>query len=249
MTPQQEPIERCLPILARAFGRALSEISGYWEDLQGDGDFLAAINRAVAGVPEFGGKTFRCASEFRSYRCMLYLATRALRPEVFIETGVHNGLGSAFVLLAMRHNDRGTLHSIDLPSVEQNMLDQGNHRMPPDRQPGWLIPAQLRDRHRLYIGPAQVELPKLLAVLPPPEVFLHDSDHTYEHMLFEMRLAWRHLHADGWLLCDNIEANRSWADFEAEVGGGGWIVTSFDTPVRVWQHGLIAKRRPEQAPA
>ena len=180
---------------------------------------------------------------------MLYLATRALRPEVFIETGVHNGLGSAFVLLAMRHNDRGTLHSIDLPSVEQNMLDQGNHRMPPDRQPGWLIPAQLRDRHRLYIGPAQVELPKLLAVLPPPEVFLHDSDHTYEHMLFEMRLAWRHLHADGWLLCDNIEANRSWADFEAEVGGGGWIVTSFDTPVRVWQHGLIAKRRPEQAPA
>ena len=241
MTDDQEPIARCLPVLSRALGRPLSELNGYWDELQGDGDFLAAINGAVAGVPEFEGRSFRHPSEFRAYRCLLYLLTRALRPERFVETGVHNGLGSAFVLLAMRHNDRGTLHSIDLPSVEPVILQQGNRRMPAGRPPGWLIPPHLLGRHRLYIGPAQQELPKLLEELGSIDLFLHDSDHSYEHMTFEMRAAWPRLNPGGWLVCDNIEANRAWADFESETGSAGFTVASFDTPARQWKHGLMAK--------
>jgi predicted O-methyltransferase YrrM len=244
MTDDQEPIERCLPILSRALGRELSDLNGYWDDLQADHEFLAAINRAVDGVAEFAGTSFRHPSQFRTYRCMLYVVTRALRPELFVETGVHNGLGSAFVLLAMRHNDRGTLHSIDLPSAEPAILEQGNRRMPAGRPPGWLIPPHLLGRHRLYIGRAQERLPPLLAELGSIDVFLHDSDHSYEHMMFEMRTAWPRLAGGGWLLCDNIEANRAWADFSAEAGGAGFTVASFDTPTRQWKHGLLGQSRP-----
>ncbi len=246
MTDDQEPVERCLPILAQAFGCALTELNGYWTDLQADAEFLADINRAVAGVPEFHGKSFSHPSEFRAYRCMLYLLTRALRPGLFVETGVHNGLGSAFVLLALQHNGRGTLHSIDLPSSEPVILGQGNRRMPAGRRPGWLIPPRLLARHRLYIGPAQQELPPLLAALGSIDVFLHDSDHSYEHMMFEMHEAWPRLSDGGWLVCDNIEANRSWHDFEAKVGRTGFMVASFDTAERVWQHGLLARRLQEK---
>ena len=242
MTGEQETVDTCLPILAQALGRPLSELARYWADLKADAEFMAAINRAVAGVPEFGGKVFLHPSEFRTYRCMLYLVTRALGPELFVETGVHNGLGSAFILRALEHNGRGVLHSIDLPSSEPAILEQGNRQMPAGRPPGWVIPPELRARHRLHIGPAQEELPKLLAAIGPIDVFLHDSDHSYQHMMFELRTAWPHLKPSGLVLCDNIEANSAWFDFESEVTGRGWVVASFDQPERVWKHGLLPAR-------
>jgi predicted O-methyltransferase YrrM len=238
---RQEPIETCLPILARAFARPLPELQQYWSDLRGDARFLAALNGTIADVPEFAGKQFQSPAELRIYRCMLYLATRALRPSTFVETGVHNGLGSAFTLLALHHNAHGTLHSIDLPSTDQVILDQGNRRMPAGRTPGWLIPAYLRDRHRLTIGPAQTALPHVLAELGAVDVFLHDSDHSYPHMMFEMGLAWGYLRRGGWLLCDNIEANTAWRDFSGATGGSPYDVASFDSPARVWKHGLLQK--------
>jgi hypothetical protein len=238
----QEPVEKCLPILADACGRPLAEVTGYWEELQQDLEFLAAINQSIRDVSEFSGKQFQHPEELRPYRCMLYILTRIERPEVFVETGVHNGLGSSFTLLALKRNGSGTLHSIDLPPVEETMLDQGNRRMPEGRPSGWVIPHYLRARHRLHMERAQVRLPKVLADLGRVDVFLHDSDHTYQHMMFEMGLAWDYITPGGWLLCDNVEANNAWRDFEAGVGGGGRLISSFDTPTRVWKHGLLRKR-------
>src|SRR4051812_9989904 len=128
--PAQEPVERCLPLLAVALRKPLAEFEGYWAELQDDRQFLQELNRSIEGVDEFSGRQFRSAAELRPYRCMLYLFTRAVRPDVFVETGVHNGLGSAFTLLALARNGHGTLHSIDLPSSAPGILDQGNRRMP-----------------------------------------------------------------------------------------------------------------------
>jgi predicted O-methyltransferase YrrM len=244
----QEPVESSLGILAAAFKQPESVIRTYWEELQGDAYFLKSINRSIRDVPEFSGKQFEHPSELRPYRCMLYILTRILRPDVFIETGVHNGLGSAFTLLAMTRNGTGVLHSIDLPPVHQEMLDQGNRLMPQGRPSGWVIPAYLRTHHRLHIAPAQTQLPVLLAQAGQIDVFLHDSDHSYQHMMFEMGLTWDYLKPGGWLVCDNIEANDAWRDFERGMGGGGYIVASFNTPTRVWKHGLLGKKSPERSP-
>ncbi|HSE65818.1 MAG TPA: class I SAM-dependent methyltransferase, partial [Gemmatimonadales bacterium] len=237
----QEPVEHCLPILAAATQKPLSEIEGYWKELKEDREFLAAINKAIEPVTEFSGKQFRDPAELRPYRCMLYILTRAVRPEVFVETGVHNGLGSAFSLLALMRNGSGVLHSVDLPPIDQAMLDQGNRTMPEGKPSGWVIPAYLRRSHRLYLAPAQVQLPKLLAELGQIDLFLHDSDHSYQHMMFEMGVAWDYIRPGGWLVCDNIEANDAWRDFDRGMGGGGYVISSFDTPTRVWKHGLLRK--------
>lgn len=245
MDQKQERVEKCIPILAEVLQKPIAELEEYWRELRAEPRFLESINESIRGVPEFSGKEFVHPEELRPYRCMLYLFTRAIRPGTFVETGVHNGLGSAFILLAMHRNGSGILHSVDLPPAEQFILDQGNRTMPQGSTSGWLIPRYLRDRHRLHIGRAQEELPRLLSEMGSLDVFLHDSDHSYQHMMFEMGLAWDYVNRGGWLLCDNIEANSAWTDFTAGVGGRPYTVFSFNTPERVWKHGLMRKEADE----
>src|SRR5262245_22506164 len=107
-------VNEYLPQLAAEWSIPLDRLLTYYDDLQTDVGFLEEINRAIRDVPEFAGVRFRHVCEFRLYRCLLYLLTRAFRPEVFVETGVLNGFSSAFILLAMEHNHAGTLYSIDL---------------------------------------------------------------------------------------------------------------------------------------
>ena len=79
----------------------------------------------------------------------------------------------------------------------------------------------------------------MLAAEAPVDVFFHDSDHSYTHMMFEMSLAWYHLKREGWLVVDNIESNAAFADFARGVRAEPLEVASFDTPERVWKHGLL----------
>lgn len=47
-----------------------------------------------------------------------YAVVRAFRPDVVVETGVANGVSSAYLLLALHLNDRGTLYSVGLNDPE-----------------------------------------------------------------------------------------------------------------------------------
>jgi hypothetical protein len=44
-------------------------------------------------------------------------------------------------------------------------------------------------------------------------VFLHDSEHSYENMLFEYQSAWAHLKSGGILLSHNIDTNNAFSEF------------------------------------
>lgn len=49
------------------------------------------------------------------------------------------------------------------------------------------------------------------------DVFLHDSEHTYENMMFEFKSVWPKLRATGLLLSDNIDWNSAFWEFSAQV--------------------------------
>ncbi len=108
------------------------------------------------------------------------------------------------------------LHSIDLPNQDV-ALEQGGSRqrdvMATGRETGWLVPVSLRSRWKLHLGNAQALLPELLPKLGPIDVFIHDSLHTYEHMMFEFRTAWPHLRAGGILLSDDTDWNTAFPEF------------------------------------
>ena len=154
----------------------------------------------------------------------LYRLLRDLRPQVAVETGVCNGVSTAFLLLALEDNGEGELHSIDLPEVAGEEYEQGTFWdgkggavIPPGKEPGWMVPSELRDRWHLLLGRSQDELPPLLERLGSIDFFMHDSEHSYECMSFEFRAAWDALREGGVLVADDVNVNSAWVEFVGEV--------------------------------
>jgi len=149
-----------------------------------------------------------------------YALVRLVQPTLVVETGVCDGFSSRFLLLAMQRNGLGTLHSIDLPNQDVPLGSEGARQtdiLPSGRSTGWLVPAELRARWHLHLGDAKDLLPKLLPELDQIDIFIHDSLHTYEHMLFEFRTAWPYLCDGGILLSDDTDWNEAFAEFAAAV--------------------------------
>ena len=157
---------------------------------------------------------------------LLYWLARQLRPRTIVQTGVCNGFSCALLALALaRNGDDGQLYAIDLPHVF-NPADPGWTRpghlygviIPEGKTSGWLVPDSCRDRVHLEIGDAAALLPPLLARLGAIDFFFHDSDHTYDHMMFEFSAAKRVLRPGGIVVADDIAWNASLWDAADEWG-------------------------------
>lgn len=131
-----------------------------------------------------------------------YAATRILRPQTVIETGVCYGVTSAHILQALGVNGKGALHSIDLPPLGKNANDYV----------GWLVPQQLRGRWTLHRGTASRMLPELLSEVGEIDLFVHDSLHTYRNMRFEFEAAWPSLRPGGILISDDVDGNAAFEE-------------------------------------
>ena len=155
----------------------------------------------------------------------LYLLVRKLAPETVVETGVCSGYSSALILKAMQLNNKGKLHSIDYPEVLGKSYESGDFWegkggavIPPGEESGWLIPDYLKDRWVLQLGKTQELLEPLLKELVSIDMFIHDSEHSYECMTFEYNAAWKVLRHRGLLVSDDIGWNTAFFDFAARVG-------------------------------
>lgn len=155
----------------------------------------------------------------------LYAVMRTVKPTVAIETGVANGLSTAFSLLALRENGEGHLYSIDLPrelgrDYAPGTFYEGKGRagVPPGKEPGWLIPENLRDRWTLVLGRSQEELPRLIEELGTIDSFMHDSEHSFECMWFEYNAVWTALRDGGVLISDDVNSTEAFPRFAREQG-------------------------------
>jgi Methyltransferase domain len=80
-----------------------------------------------------------------------------------------------------------------------------------------MIPAPLRERWRLTIGRSQDELPQLLQRLGEIDLFVHDSEHSYECMDFEFRTVWPALREGGALVADDWNWNDAFSELARDV--------------------------------
>jgi predicted O-methyltransferase YrrM len=158
-----------------------------------------------------------------SWSEFLYMAVRFSKPRVVVETGVFDGASSAVILRALAENEEGELVSIDLPArkiIPGSTDSMGSQTLPPDCEPGWLVPDDLRARYRLYLGDSKELLPKIFAERPRIDIFFHDSLHTFEHMYFEYKTAWPHLSEGGLLLSDDVLWSEAFHKFLKQQGKG-----------------------------
>jgi hypothetical protein len=176
---------------------------------------------AVSSVPEWQTKAFPSLWAFRSFRILLHALIRDIKPKHVIETGVLHGMTSGFILEAIALNGAGALTSIDLPSLAETgpaNRDGYNDSLPVGKQPGWIVPPRLHKHWDLKFGSSRTVLPEVCASVESIDVFIHDSEHSYSTMWFELITAWDAMHQGGILICDNIEANTSFFDFCRRVG-------------------------------
>jgi predicted O-methyltransferase YrrM len=162
-------------------------------------------------------------------------------PDRVVETGVARGLTSAAILHAMRENRRGTLYSIDLPPLTAEWARQSTAAVAPE----------LRGRWQYIRGSARRRLPPLLRELGSIDIFLHDSLHTYSHMLFEFDLAWQAITAGGLLVSDDIGGNRAFEDFiqrhfAASISEHGpWTIGRGESKKDTFFGVILKKRAPD----
>jgi hypothetical protein len=104
-----------------------------------------------------------------------YALVRVRKPQLVVETGIHNGLGSVAILAALTRNaeegNGGRLISID-----------------PREGSGWLVSPRLAERWDVIRSTSFDALPGRLAG-QKPEMFIHDSDHSVECERWELQLA------------------------------------------------------------
>jgi methyltransferase family protein len=160
----------------------------------------------------------------------LYAIVRTQRPTAIVETGVCNGFSTAILLEALRRNGSGHLYSVDLPEVvgdtdggRQFWPGKGGAVVPAGRPSGWLVPESLRDRWTLALGKSAEVLPPLLARAGAIDLFIHDSEHSFENQMFEFRLGWRHLRPGGLLAASDLNASQAFVTFREEIGPAGQV--------------------------
>ena len=170
-------------------------------------------------TPEFAARLQEASATFRELKIysadlyakkvlLQYIAIRAFQPEIVVETGVANGVSSAYILLALQKNERGALYSVGLNDTQY---------LPAGKPLGWIVPELLKSRWNLLIGDSRTLLPSLLAELGTIDVFIHDSLHTYDHMLWEYRTASPYLRPGGLLFSDDAAWNPAFSEYCREV--------------------------------
>jgi predicted O-methyltransferase YrrM len=135
----------------------------------------------------------------------VYALTRWLRPAVIVESGGYIGMSSAFILKALADEklERAKLYSVELSE---------------DCEQGALIPDQLRSsggfvplRGRIEDFLKRHQLPESI------DMFLHDSSHSYRHMLWEFRQFWPRLRDAGLLVSHDVQMNSAFPQFIADT--------------------------------
>jgi predicted O-methyltransferase YrrM len=136
----------------------------------------------------------------------LYGLTRWLRPAAIVESGGFIGMSSAFILKAVADEKLAAtkLYSIELSQE----CDQGA-----------LIPDELRSAAGGFV-PMRGKVEGFLKRNELPstiDMFLHDSSHSYRHMLWEFRQFWPRLRDGGLLVSHDVQMNAAFPEFVAQT--------------------------------
>lgn len=202
-------------MIADALGVDQQTVRDHYVELMEMRDFLSTvIGDKVLDEPKF----------IQEHAIIGYIVTRVTEPSVVVETGVYHGFSTAFILKAMEMNGTGKLASIDLvgtaglPVIDTSHPDIPKivYDLPRTSDVGHVVPDELTERWELQLGRSDETLEPMLDDLGGVDVFMHDSEHSYETISYELRTVFPHLRSPGVLIVDDVTWNTAFAEFTAE---------------------------------
>jgi hypothetical protein len=193
-----ENVDELADFLTAVTGRSREAVDGYLRELSKDRELAERLTGSLRRrrdrnpTPKFGR------------RAGWYGLVRIFKPSLVVETGTHDGLGTAVLLRALERNtaegEPGRLLSFDV-----------------DPASGWLVADGDPDLLELHVGDAARILEPVLdgrAI----GLFVHDSLHTYEHETLELEVAVRHAAERLVLISDNAHASTALRDLCKRLG-------------------------------
>ena len=178
--------DELVEFVAAALERPVSEIAGYVREVEEDTALRSALSARLARRKD------RNPQPLFGRRVGWYCLVRALRPRLVVETGTADGLGTALLARALRNNalsgSPGELLSFDIDPKSGWLLDMS------ELEEFVLSSEMPRPQSRSELGGRAVDL------------FIHDSDHTYDNERAELELAIRHGSDELVLVSDNAHA-------------------------------------------
>ncbi len=134
-----------------------------------------------------------------------YSVVRASKPDIVVETGVANGYSTAVILSALEKNTNGKLVSVEISKNVGRLVD---------------MLCIGKERWELVVGKPRENLVQALDREKRIDIFIHDSDHSYENMKFEFQEAYKRIRDGGFLMSDDIFWNKksAFVDFSRAIG-------------------------------
>jgi len=135
----------------------------------------------------------------------LFALVRLTRPQNLVESGVASGVSSMFLLLGIKANSAGVLHSIDFPVFRKGSRGNESWAIPQGMSSGWAVPSKLRGRWDLRQGRSEDLLKPLLKEVGMLDLYCHDSPVDIRHFEFEMKSIREHLRPGSLVVADNTD--------------------------------------------
>lgn len=175
--------------IATLFKLPINEVLGYIEEIEND----PVLREAVSDFKE-KNISYRDSEIFPGRRLAWYCIVRIIKPNLVVETGVHNGLGGTVILLGLQKNGFGKYIGIDI-----------------NPHSGEMIPSQLCESSEIIIADST----NLHQILSPNSVdlLITDSDHRYEFEMQELLNAQSILSKNSVIISDNSHDSTALLDF------------------------------------
>jgi len=121
------------------------------------------------------------------------------KPNIVLETGVFAGSSTVTILEALKQLNNGILYSIDDMSLIKKFTCC---YITEDLKSRWIF---IKDKSQHYLSSLKDDF-----II---DIFLHDSEHTYDNMRFEYFWAMEHVKSNGWVVSHDTHDNKAWDDF------------------------------------
>ncbi|CAN2046959.1 Class I SAM-dependent methyltransferase [Candidatus Magnetomoraceae bacterium gMMP-1] len=211
-----------LKLMAEYYDVDYSELENYYKELETDNIFLKSLNKKIDACRNlypkglFLNKNISSIDWFGNQRISLYVLIRLLKPETCVETGVFYGGTTAFILNALKKNQKGRLISIDLPGDKANTSCHRHEKVgdselvPEGLQTGFIIPDYLKESWKLIENDSLNALKELKETFT---FFSHDSEHSRSFMKEELELAKSKMPGNSTIFADDINWSNGFFEF------------------------------------
>jgi hypothetical protein len=183
-------------ILSHILKTSYEQILGYFHELESDEDLKKHIE---LGLKKYGQDFIRI--EF-GRRLGWYAVVRAIKPNLVVETGVHQGVGACVLTSALLRNfaegSSGTYIGTDISKNAGNLLS-----------------GKYKSMGEIMFGDSIESLNKLTDKI---DVFINDSDHSAEYEAAEYETVTRLLSDNCVLIGDNSHVTTKLSDYSRKHG-------------------------------